>query len=173
MFTRSEIAALTAGARLIRAWGGLEMARGAEEALAKIDAVTDDDLRARSRQLQVHSFGTQQSDETRAALDTIEGCIEAKKKLSFDYLDAAGQATARTIRPLGLWFWGKIWTSVGWCELRDDFRMFRVDRMAALSEGPAYKPRPGQSLRDFYRRPDSGRPDIDLPPACRPGCDNR
>ncbi|MEM1373783.1 MAG: YafY family protein [Pseudomonadota bacterium] len=156
MFTRSEIAALTAGARLIRAWGGIEMARGAEEALAKIDAVLDDDLRARSRQLQVHAFGTHQSDETRAALDLIETAIEARRVLHFTYRDEAGSETERSVRPLGLWFWGLVWTFVGWCELRDDFRMFRVDRMGALIQGAAFKPRPGQSLRDFYARPDPG-----------------
>ncbi|MEM6276231.1 MAG: YafY family protein [Pseudomonadota bacterium] len=156
MFTRDEIAALTAGARLIRAWGGIEMARGAEEALAKIDAILDDALRTRSRQLQVHAFGAQQSDETRAALDLIETAIEARHLIQFTYRDGAGLGTQRCVRPLGMWFWGKFWTFVGWCELRDDFRMFRVDRMTALNEGPAFKPRPGQSLRDFYARPDPG-----------------
>ncbi|MEM1235579.1 MAG: YafY family protein [Pseudomonadota bacterium] len=154
MFTRGEIAALVAGARLIRAWGGLEMARGAEEALAKIDAVLDDDLRAKARGVQVHSFGVTMTPETRAALDLIEGAVEASEKLNFDYRDEKGTATRRVVRPLGLWFWGKVWTFVGWCELREDFRMFRVDRMDALKRGPRYRPERGQTLRDFYRQHD-------------------
>ena len=154
MFTRGEVAALVAGARLIRAWGGLEMARGAEEALAKIDAVIDDDLRAKARGVQVHSFGVDMTPETRASLDVIEGAVEASEKLSFDYKDGQGTATRRVVRPLELWFWGKVWTAVGWCELRDDFRMFRVDRMEALKRGPVYRPQKGQTLRDFYRRED-------------------
>lgn len=154
MFTRSEVAALVAGARLVKAWGGLEMARGAEEALAKIDAVIDDDLRARARGLQVHSFGVDMAPEVRAALDQIEAAVDGVEKLTFDYSDEAGAATRRVVRPLGMWFWGKVWTFVGWCELRDDFRMFRVDRMGSLERGPRYKPVKGQSLRDFYRRED-------------------
>ena len=53
---------------------------------------------------------------------------------------------------LGLWFWGRVWTLVAWCELRDDFRMFRIDRIEALGEtGRAFKPERGKTLADFYR----------------------
>ncbi|MEL6913317.1 MAG: YafY family protein [Pseudomonadota bacterium] len=154
MFTRAEIAALVAGARLVRAWGGLEMARGAEEAMAKIDAVIDDDLRARGRRLQVHAFGIDMAPEIRAALDVIEAAVESSETLSFDYRDGAGAETRRVVRPLGMWFWGRVWTFVAWCELREDFRMFRVDRMGALARGARYKPVKGQTLRDFYQRDD-------------------
>ncbi|MEL6551721.1 MAG: YafY family protein [Pseudomonadota bacterium] len=157
MFTRSEIAALVAGARLVRAWGGLEMARGAEEAMAKIDAVIDDDLRARARRLQVHAFGVTMEPEIRAALDTIEAAVDGSQILSFEYRDGAGTETRRDVRPLGMWFWGRVWTFVGWCELRQDFRMFRVDRMEGLARGPRYRPRKGQTLRDFYQREDPRR----------------
>ncbi|MEO0487305.1 MAG: YafY family protein [Pseudomonadota bacterium] len=151
MFNRSEIAALVAGARLVRAWGGREMARGAEEALAKIDAVLDDDLRKQARGVQIHSFGTDMAEETRAALDLIEAAVEGVEKITFAYRRGDGAESRRTIRPLGLWFWGKVWTCVGWCELRKDYRMFRVDRMASLERGEKYKPLKGQTLREFYQ----------------------
>ena len=38
----------------------------------------------------------------------------------------------RTVRPLGLYFWGGAWTLGAWCELRDDFRNFRIDRVTEL-----------------------------------------
>ena len=154
MFTRGEITALVAGARLIRAWGGVDMARGAEEALAKIDAVLDDDLRAKARSVQVHAYAVGVSDDTRAALDMIEKAVEGPRRLSFDYTSKAGEASQRVVRPLGLWFWGQVWTCVAWCELRQDFRTFRVDLMAGLALGDGYKPERGQSLRDFYANRD-------------------
>ncbi|MCG8558928.1 MAG: WYL domain-containing protein, partial [Hyphomicrobiales bacterium] len=58
----------------------------------------------------------------------------------------------RTVRPLGLWFWGKVWTLVAWCELRNDFRMFRLDRIARMqAAGGCFRPERGKTLTDFYR----------------------
>ncbi|MEL6702081.1 MAG: YafY family protein, partial [Pseudomonadota bacterium] len=161
MFTNSEIAALVAGARLIRAWGGVDMARGAEEALIKIEAVLDDAARARAKSVSVQSYDWYIDEAVRVNLDVIDGAVDTVSRLSFDYADKDGARTRRTIRPLLLNFWGRVWTCVGWCELRDDFRMFRVDRMTALVVGSRYRPQSGQSLRDFYAQVQAqGGPDL-------------
>ena len=153
MFTRDEVVALVAGARLIRAWGGTGMARSAAEALSKIDAVLPDAERARAAAVGVHAFRMSDlTDETRARLDRIERACQDRTRLRFAYADEAGAATVRTVRPLGLWFWGKVWTLVGWCELRDDFRMFRVDRMDAMQPGAPFRDEPGRTIADFYAR---------------------
>lgn len=151
MFSRDEIVALVAGARLLRAWGGAGMARSAEEALVKIESVLPEAERDRARQVQIHSFAPEMTDDVARRLDEIEQAIDARQRLSLDYLDAAGARTRRDVRPLGLWFWGKVWTLVGWCELRSDFRMFRVDRIAECQESGRFKPEAGRTLRDFYR----------------------
>ncbi len=151
MFTRDEIAALVAGARLIRAWGGFEMAKAAEEALVKIDAVLPEDSRNRAKSVQIHAFQMPELDDaTRALIDRAEQAIEARQRLVLDYADKDGARTERPIRPLGLWFWGKVWTLVAWCELRDDFRMFRLDRVSAATEDGTFKHERGKTLKDFY-----------------------
>lgn len=156
MFTRAEIAALVAGARLIRAWGGLDMARAAEEALIKIDAVLPDAVRDQARAVQIHAFEWNSMDNaTRARLDALEAAVDARTRLSLAYADEAGAETTRVIRPLGLWFWGKVWTLVAWCELRDDFRMFRVDRVAGMEDAGTFKAERGKQLSDFYASQDS------------------
>lgn len=151
MFTHDEITSLVAGARLIRAFGGAGMARAAEEALVKIGAVLPDEARARADRVQVHAIGWRMSDDLRAQIDRLEGAVDRSVRLAFDYTDQHGAASRRTVRPLGLWFWGAVWTLVAWCELRDDFRMFRLDRMDAVEEGPSFKPERGKRLADFYR----------------------
>ena len=152
MFTRDEIVALVAGARLIRAWGGTEMARAAEEALVKINAVLPDAERAKAETVQVHAFHMPQLDpDTRTRLDRLERAIDARTRLDIGYADEAGQVTERVVRPLGLWFWGKVWTLVAWCELRNDFRMFRVDRIASEEEVGPFKPESAKSLAAFYK----------------------
>jgi len=152
MFSRDEIVAIVAGARLIRAWGGADMARAAEEALIKIDAVLPDKARTRSSQVEVHAFAPEMTPDVRERIDRLEEAADLRKRLSLSYLDANDARTERTVRPLGLWFWGKVWTLVAWCELRRDFRMFRLDRIAGMSEtGDTFRAEPGTTLRDFYR----------------------
>ena len=61
------------------------------------------------------------------------------------------------MRPLGLWFWGKVWTLVAWCEMRGDFRAFRIDRIAiGRAAGRNFKPERGKQLADFYRSMERG-----------------
>jgi predicted DNA-binding transcriptional regulator YafY len=151
MFTRGEIVALVAGARLIRAWGGAAMAAAAEEALVKIGAVLPEDARSRAAAVQVHAFQMPDLDDrARELLDRIERATEARRRLAISYEDEAGARTERVVRPLGLWFWGKVWTLVGWCELREDFRMFRVDRIGEMTEGERFRDERGKSLTTFY-----------------------
>ena len=68
------------------------------------------------------------SEATRDAIDLAESAIDGRQVVSFNYRDEKGLMSSRAVHPLGLWFWGKHWTLVSWCELRDDFRMFRIDR---------------------------------------------
>ena len=90
------------------------------------------------------------SDDLRNRIDALEAAVEARERLVLAYRDAEGCQTARTVRPLGLWFWGKVWTLVAWCEMREDFRMFRLDRMAAAEPAGRFRPERGKSLAAFY-----------------------
>ena len=71
--------------------------------------------------------------------------------LAYERLDGAG--SERVVRPLALYFWGGVWTLVAWCELRKDFRSFRVDRIAdcRVLERTFEQPR-GQRLSDYLRK---------------------
>lgn len=152
MFNRDEIVALTAGARMIRAWGGLDMAQAAEEALIKIEAVLPETERTRAGAIEVHAMNPGHIDsETRTKLDILERAAHERTRLTLAYVDGDGIATDRPVRPLGLWFWGNVWTLVAWCELRDDFRMFRVDRITKHAEAGEFRHERGKRLSDFYR----------------------
>ncbi|TYC51966.1 YafY family transcriptional regulator [Rhodobacterales bacterium] len=158
MFTRDEIVALLAGARLIRAWGGAAMARAAEEAMIKIDAVIPEKMRIRQNEVEIHAIAPEMTPQVRAHIDFLEAAADRRKCLSIAYRDVNGEATKREIRPLGLWFWGKVWTLVAWCELREDFRMFRLDRISEVIEtGDTFRPEQGKTLKDFYSCMDETR----------------
>lgn len=151
MFSAAEIVSLVAGARLIRAWGGYEMAAAAEEALVKISAVLPDEVRNRADAVQINAFNMpEMSEAVRRLVDDIEAASNQRVRCVLQYRDEKGAPSERVIRPLGLWFWGKVWTVVGWCELREDFRMFRLDRIASMELGQPFREEKGKTLRDFY-----------------------
>ena len=152
MFTRDEIVALVAGARMVRAFGGAAMARAAEEALVKIGAVLPDAEKDRIARTEIHTPMWVVTDADRKAIDIAERAVESRTILTLDYRDEGGKSSVRDVRPLGLWFWGKVWTLVAWCEMRSDFRAFRIDRIASVTRTDrSFKPERGKLLADFYR----------------------
>jgi predicted DNA-binding transcriptional regulator YafY len=165
MFTEEEIVALVAGARLIRTWGGLRMAAAAEEALVKIGSVLPDTALARAGAVQIHAFSAQPMDEaTRVLVDQLELAIELRHKVQLDYRDKEGAATKRVVRPLGLGFWGHVWTLLSWCETREDFRMFRLDRIVTAVEQGRFRDERGKGLQDFLEaapRPGGAQSSLD------------
>lgn len=151
-FTRDEVVALIAGARLIQAWGGAAMARAALQALEKIESVLPDPVREQTRQVEIHAMAAGITEDVRQRIDRLEQAVQAQQKLDLTYSDAKGEESSRVIWPLGLWFWGKVWTLVAWCELRNDFRVFRLDRIEAIAPlGDHYPIEAAKSLQQFYK----------------------
>ena len=69
------------------------------------------------------------------------------------YADVAGRASVRRLRPLGCFYWGKVWTLSAWCELRGDFRGFRIDRIQDLVVLDEQFPQEsGKTLADLLRK---------------------
>jgi predicted DNA-binding transcriptional regulator YafY len=132
MFDAEELAALALGSRMVQGWSDPELGRAAERALLKIEAVLPLGLKNElDRQaLLVPDFHVPPAMV--APLSQLRRAIREAHKVRFDYTRADGAASQRTVRPVGLFFWGEAWTLAAWCELRDDFRTFRLDRMRAL-----------------------------------------
>ena len=61
--------------------------------------------------------------------------------------------STRTVRPLALAFWGRTWSLTAWCELRKDFRSFRLDRIKGLLvTDELFADEPGKTLPDFLEK---------------------
>lgn len=153
MFDREEVEALALGARTVEAWGDAALARSARSALAKIEAVLP---HGRERMIEetclyVPTWGERPGE--RIPLGDLRRAIADRRKVRFDYRDEAGQASERTVRPLALSFYPPRWLLVAWCELRDDFRTFRLDRIAGcVSPGEVFADEPGRTLADYLCR---------------------
>ena len=150
MFTEDEIEALVLGARVVQSYGDPELARAADSVLAKVEMVLPDRLRARVGTTQIFAPNLR-GPSGAPALGTLRAAIRARKRVRFRYQDLAGKATAREIRPLCVAFWGKVWSVGAWCELRKDFRSFRIDRMEDVQLTSTFPEEPGKSLDDFIQ----------------------
>ncbi len=129
MFTVDEIQALVLGARMVEAWADDQLQRAAQSALEKVEAALPERERGRVHNTALFSFSYNVPDQVRQQLGLLRHCIDDHRRVALRYRDREDKPTRRTVRPLGLYFWGYSWTLGAWCELRKDFRNFRVDRM--------------------------------------------
>jgi predicted DNA-binding transcriptional regulator YafY len=82
----------------------------------------------------------------------VHAACVSRNALAFAYTRLNGEPSQRTVRPLALYFWSGTWTLVAWCELRKDFRVFRLDRIANLEVlDRIFEQRRGQRLKDFLK----------------------
>jgi predicted DNA-binding transcriptional regulator YafY len=67
------------------------------------------------------------------------------------YVDREKTSATRSVRPLGLFYWGSRWSLAAWCELRQGFRSFRLDRIDRCEvREEVFEPEPGRTLEDFF-----------------------
>lgn len=133
MFTKEEIEALVIAARMAKTWAGAKLARSTQMALDKIEAVLPNNLKEELAKPRLYTPEILLNEKTAALLDELREAINAKQLISISYQRLDEELSERTIRPLGLFFWGKVWTLASWCELRQSYRSFRVDRIAEVT----------------------------------------
>jgi predicted DNA-binding transcriptional regulator YafY len=160
MFDRDEIQALVIGTRIVAQFGDATLARASRAILAKVAAVLPPDLApllSDTRVFVPNIVGAQKSSD---ALAIAREALIARHKLHMAYAAADAKTTERTVRPLGIFFWGRTWTLAAWCEMRDDFRNFRLDRVTAPTIlDQRFDDEPGKTLNDLLARygPDAVR----------------
>ena len=85
-----------------------------------------------------------------AQMPTLRAAIRARQKLRLTYHSKGDRVTTRVIRPLHMEYWGRVWTLTTWCELRADFRVFRVDLIQSAEALPEmFVDEPGKTLSDY------------------------
>ncbi len=151
MFDEDEIEALVLGARVVRGWGDPALAAAAADALAKIEGVLPDPLKERMAGAALFAFNFRPRPGDGEHLTTLRHAVRGRRRVSFQYRDAQGRASERTVQPLGLFYWGGTWTLGAWCELRESFRNFRIDRLEGLEVGEVFPVVSGRTLEDLFR----------------------
>lgn len=152
MFNHNEIEALVIGARMVESWGGPSLAQGARSALAKIATALPQEKRATLESSRLFSPNFCFSPQLGERMDAMRSAIDGRRRLELDYRDNDGRDSKRCVHPLGLFFWGGAWTLGAWCELRNDFRSFRLDRIVScIVHDTQFADTPGRRLADYFR----------------------
>lgn len=150
MFTADELDALLLGTRIVESWGDPELGRAASDVLAKIAAVLPAARRPQIESLSMVAPTSRRRPEIGIDMAALRRAVRGERKIRIDYLDLKGVGTVRTLRPMTLSFFPPVWLLVGWCELREDFRAFRIDRIAAVEFlAERYPQEPGRRLVDY------------------------
>lgn len=151
MLTGPELDALRHGVKLVADGPDQALARAARQLATKIASVTpappEGDLD------ELFAFTGKEAKRHTTHLPILRKAIRAKERLAISYIDPEGRETHRDIRPLGLEKWARVWVLVGWCEARQDFRSFRIDRIVGLQEtGEGFTLEPHQKIETYRAR---------------------
>lgn len=151
--TPEEAEVLCLGARILGSWSDDAVAAKAASALRKIRAVlpapslqgVDSDIFWAPPWVTRHP--------PKVDLLMLKRAAERRQVLEIDYRSLDGTPSSRAVRPLSLSFFGAVWLLVAWCERKEDFRCFRIDRIEAIRPaGRGFRNEPGKRLADFKSR---------------------
>lgn len=132
MLTPDEIEVAVLGARWVSARGDPALARAARDLVAKIGAVIPEHLRP----FLLDAALTTPERPTYLRTDSVDmvrvrASIRAQTKLALTYRDEAERETRRVVWPVAVGYYETVRIIAAWCELRQDYRHFRTDRVTA------------------------------------------
>jgi predicted DNA-binding transcriptional regulator YafY len=152
MFDVEEVEALTLAARMVEAWSSPQLGAAALSAIAKIATALPPERRQWLEASRTYVPQFHIPKQLGERFELLRGAIRDKSKVHFVYADAEKKLSERRVRPLSLYFWGEHWTLAAWCESRNDFRSFRLDRVIRLQiTDETFRDESGKRLADFVR----------------------
>ncbi len=153
MFDKQEIEALVLGVRIVESWADAELAEAAGNVIAKVEAVIPERLRRHIAETLLLAPPDHYAEPISIDPGELRRAVNGRLKVRFRYRDLKDRRTERTVRPLALAFYGPLWLLASWCELRQDFRSFRFDRISDLTVlRETFPPERGKTIQDFLKR---------------------
>lgn len=132
-FTPDEMEAIIIGAKLVRRTGDTELQKAARSVVLKVKAVTTGNLVRQTADdaFFVSDFGAPRSKFVDMA--KVRRAIRDQRKIRIRYTDEHGTRSERIIQPVGVAYYIEVDLIHAWCELREDYRHFRIDRIAGIN----------------------------------------
>ena len=148
--TPAELEALNLGMAIVAEAADADLNAAAQSLAAKIDAVlpTETVAEADAWKFAVYPFAN--AARGFSHMPTLRAAIKGRQKLRLKYRRIDGTLTERTVRPLHMEYWGRVWTLTAWCEWRAGFRVFRVDLIEEAQPLPElFVDEPGKRFSDY------------------------
>lgn len=152
MLNVTEVEAVTLGAQWVIGHGDTEMARAALSVLAKVAAVLPQELAPLIDDPAVGTLPVQPGEDEIIDFQRLRRWCREGRKIVIDYGDESGNGTSRTIWPILIGYVAKSKVVIAWCEMREDFRVFRHDRITSISFLDVKYPERPASLRSKWRK---------------------
>ncbi|WP_317055462.1 helix-turn-helix transcriptional regulator [Roseovarius rhodophyticola] len=125
-FGREEVEAIVVGLSMLSRTGDKVLENAAKRVLSKIDS-----SKLHQDSLGVSDWGIEEVDPQ--TLSVLREAIAEEQKVDLSYLDLSETTTHRTVLPLSITYYVRVAVLAAWCELRSDFRHFRIDRITNCS----------------------------------------
>lgn len=147
-FTGEELDAVVFGLRLVGARGDADLAAAAGGALGKLRHILSTEQEEHTHRLPLLAVAVAPATLT----GRLRHAVRARQVLHLSYLALDGRSSRRTVWPLGLTAFESVWLLTAWCEAREDFRNFRIDRIAGVEEaGRVFRDQPGRRFADYLK----------------------
>lgn len=147
MLTADELEAVLLGAQWVVAHTDPGLARAARDVVAKIAAIAPEALRLIVDDPTVGTLPSARTDRTDLDVSRLRQWSRLGRKLTLDYVDGHGEASARTVWPFFVGYTSATRILAAWCELRGDFRIFRLDRIRSVAFSDVRYPERAAVLR--------------------------
>ncbi|WP_436399477.1 helix-turn-helix transcriptional regulator [Roseobacter sp. S98] len=148
--TVAELEALNLGMAIVGEAADPDLKAAALSLAEKVDAVLPEQVVADADAWKFAVYPFADAARGFAHMPTVRAAIRARQKLRLTYTSIGGAVTMRTVRPLHMEYWGRVWTLTVWCELREAHRVFRVDLIQTAEALPElFVDEPGKTLADY------------------------
>jgi len=151
-FTPDELEALALGISVVRNSTDANFAAKAEAAFEKIQAIVPATSLHELQQISVHAMPNWGGNKWNENFSDVREAIRQRKKIEMHYRDANKAISKRVVQPLALYFFNPVWVLVSWCEKRNAFRNFRIDRIVDFEISDVYFPDDGDKNLAAYIR---------------------
>jgi len=133
VFDTDELEAIGLGISMVSQWTDSKFASKAKSAFEKIQAVLPANLQGDLQQITTYAVPSRPAVPWTVSFSDLREHIRARRKIRIVYFDKDKQETTRILRPLALLFFNPVWLLASWCENRNDFRNFRLDRIQTIT----------------------------------------
>lgn len=153
MFSRDEMEALVLGLREVREVADPVLAAAASNALSKLKASLPDRMKLEFEHAVLYAKKCVERPEITIDIEALRRATREERAIAIGYVDQHDNATERNVLPLAIVYFDRALVLLAWCNLRDDFRNFRIDRIGQFTVlENSFRPRRVPLLRDYLAR---------------------